>query len=517
VPYKGDIKIMCLVGLDIGTTSIKASAFDLNGKLMAHSYREFTSIQPQVGWSEINPNELFSYTKLIISEITAQIYEPVDVISISSQGQAVLPIDKDGNALYNIITTVDRRTTEQYEWWLNNLDPKEGYKQTGLPIDSIYTINKIMWHKQNNPGIYDQAWKFCCVQDYMVFLLCGEAMIDYSLAGRSMMLNPQTKQWNKEILDLANIDHNKLSTLAPSTTVAGTLRNSLAKELGLSDKTPIVVGGHDQACGAIGAGVNKPGLAMNSLGTVDALVVVLSSFTIDEVLQNFNYPCYAHANNQHYLSMAINPNSGSLIKWFKNMFCTEEETYAKKFGLDTYNYILEKASNEISNIYILPHFVGSSAPISDPNSTGAIIGLRISNDKNDICRALLDSLTYEMRQNVLAFESTGNKISEIRAIGGGAKSNKWLQIKADIFQKPVVTLQVGEAASLGAAILGGVGIGMFSSVEEGIERMVKIKSTFEPNVSLREAYEERYNDYLSLYPRLKDLSKNISERKMAGV
>lgn len=508
---------MCLVGLDMGTTGVKALAFDIDGNQLAYSYREYQLIHPKLGWSELDPSEVLSCTKTVLIEMASKLTVPVDVISISSQGQAMLPIDKNGNALYNIIVTNDGRTIPQYNWWLENVDQKEAFKHTGLPFASMYTINKIMWHKQNNPEIYEKAWKFCCVQDFIIFMLCGETMMDYSLAGRTMMLNPQTKKWDERILELAGIDKNKLSTLVPSTTVAGMLRPTIAKELGLSIDTAIVVGGHDQACGAIGAGVTRPGMAMNALGTVDALVAVLPKFTLSDILLRNNYPCYPHAYNNQYISMAINPNGGLLLKWYKNTFCGDEKAYAEQHGLDIYDYIIEKATNKISDIYVLPHLEGTGTPISDPESTGAIVGLRLTSNKNDICRAVLDSLAYDMRQNILMMESTGNNINEIRTIGGGAKSQKWLQIRADIFQKKVVTLKVGEAASLGAAILGGIGIGAFKNEQEAVERMVKVNKVFEPNKSLKEQYEEHYLEYLTVYPSLKELSHKICRRNIVKV
>ncbi len=508
---------MCLVGLDMGTTGVKACAFDLKGGLLGSAYREYPLLHPQAGWSELCPRTVVSSMKEVLAELGAGIEAPIGAISVSSQGQAVLPIDREGRPLYNIIVTMDGRTTPQHRWWMENVDSSRVYERTGLSFASIYTVNKIMWHRQNNPELYERAWKFCCVQDYIIHELCGELLMDYSLAGRTMMLNPREKRWDEWVLGLAGIDLGKLSRLAPSTTVAGTLRPGLARELGLSPDIRIVVGGHDQACGAIGAGVVRPGMAMNALGTVDALVAVLPGFSESSVMLKNNYPCYPHALHDHYITMAINTNSGLLLKWFKNTVCSEEKAYAKANGLDPYDYIIGKIPDGISDLYVLPHLEGAGTPIMDPEATGAIVGLRLTTGKDELCRAVLESLTYDMRQNVEALEAAGNRLDEIRAVGGGAKSQKWLQIKANIFGKPVVALEVTEAASLGAAILGGVGIGLFPDGESAAGEMVRTGRTFEPDASVKQAYDERYAGYLTLYPSLKELSHSIRRRGEPGI
>lgn len=504
---------MCLIGLDLGTTGVKAIAFDINGKLLASSYRDYPLIHPKSGWSELDPVNLYNNVEAVLAEVAGKLERPVKAIGISSQGQAVVPIDKDGKALYNIIVTFDGRTIPQYNWWRNNTKSNEIFAHTGLPLSSIYTVNKIMWHRQNNPDIYEKAWKFCCIQDYIVYLLSGVAAIDYSLAGRTMMLNPQKKDWDEKVLELANIDRNKLSTLVPSITVVGNVKNTIARRLGLPDNTPIIVGGHDQTCGALGAGVIHPGMAMNATGTVDALLVVLPKFTTNDVLLNNNYCCYPHSCNENYVSLAINPNGGLLLKWYKNTFCREEILSAQENGSDVYTDIINNSSDKISDIYVLPHFEGAGTPILDPESLGAIIGLRVSHTKREISRAVLDSIAYDMRQNIDAMEkSTGNIISEIRAIGGGAKTPKWLQIKADIFGKKIITLKVSESAAMGAAILAGIGIGEFSSFQEATDQMVKIDRVYIPNNEVKAEYNERFKEYTSIYPALKELNHRINRR-----
>lgn len=503
---------MCFVGLDMGTSGIKALAFDEKGMQLGAAYREVTLLKPQPGWCEHDPREVLAKTKSVLAELSARLPAKMDVIAISSHGQAVLPVDEDGEPLYNIIVTMDGRTIPQYEWWKRNADPKELYRLTGLPLASIYTVNKIMWHLSGKDIAPEKIRKFLCVQDYVVNVLTGNAYIDYSLAGRTMMLSPQRKVWDETILGMAGIEEDKLARLVPSTTIAGMIRTSLAKELGIPEGVRIVVGGHDQACGALGSGVVRPGMAMNAIGTVDALVSVLPRFTLDEVFLKNNYPCYPHVLPDRYLTMAINTNGGLSLKWYRDAFCKEEKERCAAAGEDVYTHIIEECPDRPSEIYFLPHLAGAGTPVSDPLSAGAFVGLRLSHEKGDLTRAVLDSLAYEMRQNIEAIESTGTSIEEIRAIGGGAKTGKWLQIKADIFQKRIVTMRASESAALGAAILGAVGIGAFSSCEEAVETMVATGEAYEPDPAMRPEYDERYAEYLSVYPALKEVNHALSGR-----
>jgi xylulokinase len=511
--HPDEVAHMNRIGLDLGTTGVKALLLPADGGVPSLAYREYPLLHPRIGWAELRPLDVLTAVREVLTETAPRLTRSApSVIAISSQAQAVVPVAKDFTPLDNIIVTMDGRTIPQYEWWRDSVDAWAVYQKTGTPFSSISTVNKIMWHKANNPGLYERAWKFCCVQDFVLGVLCGEALIDYSLAGRTMMFNPRLGRWDEDVLALAGLKVEKLSRPVPSTTVAGTLRPGLAGEIGIPAATRIVVGGHDQCCGALGAGVNRPGLAMNALGTVDALVVVGHEFTASTDLMNRCLPCYPYVIPNAYVSMAINTSNGIMLQWFRDTLCGEECSEAVRRRLDPYAHIIDSAADTPADLFVLPHLQGADIPAPDPYSAAAFIGLRATTDKSQMIRAVLDSLSYEMKQNIVAFEENGHSIREIRAIGGGAKSAKWLQIKADIYQKPVVSMQVGEAAALGAAILGGIGAGFYRSADDAVEDLVRPGVRYEPDARHSGVLETRFAEYRRLYPALRDVNHLLSER-----
>lgn len=501
------------IGLDLGTSGVKALLLPADGGEPSLVYRKYPLLYPRTGWAELRPQDVLAAVCDVLTE-TARNLTPSapGVIAVSSQAQAVLPVTQGFTPLYNIIVTMDARTIPQYDWWRNIADAWTVYQKTGTPFSSISTVNKIMWHKENNPALYERAWKFCCVQDFVLGYLCGEALIDYSLAGRTMMFNPGRKTWDEDVLAQAGLDAEKLSRPVSSTTVAGTLRPGLAEKIHFPASTRLVVGGHDQCCGALGAGVNRSGLAMNALGTVDALVVVNSEFVVTKSLMERCLPCYPYVTPDAYASMAINTGNGIMLQWFRDTLCHEESRKAAEQELDAFALIIDSAADSPADIFVLPHLQGADTPVPDPHSAGAFVGLRATTDKGQLIRALLDSLTYEMKQNIVALEENGYSIHEIRAIGGGAKSSKWLQIKADIYQKPVVSMRVNEAAALGAAILGSIGAEFYSDEAEAVNHLVHPGIVYEPDDHRKDDIETRFAEYRRLYPALREINHVVSER-----
>ncbi len=497
---------MSLLGLDIGTTGCKAVAFDEEGALLSGAYREYTLSHPKPGWTELDANLLWDKIKEVIFEVSTQTRsDPIKALSVSTQGEAVVPVGRDGELLYNFIITFDKRCKPQYQWWQEKVGKEKIFQITGMPLHPMYTINKIMWLKENERDIYRKVYKFLCVEDFVIFKLGALPTIDYSLAARTMCFNIREKKWSEKILSLAGVSEELLSDAKPSGYPVGKVNSKIAEELALKRNVVVVTGGHDQPCGALGAGVVTPGLVMNAIGTSDVLCPTIRKPLLNKKMLENNYCCYPHICPDIYTTISVNLTGGLLLRWYRDTFCFEEKMEAKRTGRDVYDIIVEKASSEPVDVYILPHFVGSGTPTLDSNSKGAILGLTIDTTKEDISRAILDSNNYDLRLNMDKLQQIGIPIEEIRAIGGGAKSKKWLQLRADVLGKRVCTLKVSEAVSLGAAILAGVGIDTFDSPQEGARQWVKIDRIFEPDIKQHAHYRERYQNYLKIYPALKEL------------
>jgi len=501
---------MSLLGLDIGTTGCKAVVFSLEGKVLSTAYREYPLLYPQPGWAELDMRLVLEKIKESIRQVSSQVKkDPVKALSISTQGEAFAPVDKKGNLLSHSPVSFDARGESFVQWWRKTLGAEKIMKITGQPLHPMFSLNKIMWLKENRPHIYSKTWKFLCCEDLIIYKLGLSPTIDYSLASRTMAFDVLKKRWSEEILSLVDIDKSLLSEVVPPGTIIGKIPQKIADDLSLSSKVMVVTGGHDQPCGALGAGVREEKIAMDATGTVECIASIFKEPHLNRRMLENNFTCYPHTVPQFYITLAFSFTGGSLLKWFRDTLGKEEKEEAKKRGKDVYSILIDKATPGPSPLYLLPHFTTTGTPYMDPNSSGAILGLSLDTSKADLIKAILEGVSFEMKYNLSLLEEIGIPIEELRAIGGGAKSRKWLQLKADLYDKKLVSLQVSEAASLGAAILAGVATGEYSSLEEAVEATVKIKETFYPQEKKRRIYKEKFQIYKDIYPTLKDLNHRI--------
>ena len=502
---------MSLLGIDVGTTGCKAVAFNPEGKMLVQAYREYPLLHPNSGWSELDIKNLWCSIEDSLCEVNNILtYDPVESLSVSSQGEAVIPIDCFGNALYNCIVSFDHRTLDQAKWWEQSFGAKNVFHITGMPLHAMYSINKIMWFRDNRPDIFTKTAKFVCIEDFVNFRLAGAYAIDWSLAGRTMAFDIINKCWSQTMLDKANILPNLLSKPVPAVTAIGTISKQMADKLGFQKNVIVAAGGHDQPCGALGAGVIKPGVAANAMGTVDVICPVLAEPVFSQKMLDCNYCCYSHVDPGRYISVAFNLTGCLLLRWYRDTFCKEEQTRAVLSNRSVYEIIIEEASSDIKDIFFLPHLTGAGTPYLDSNSRGVLAGLTIDTTKADISKAVLDSTNYEMKLNIDLMNKVGINITELRAIGGGAKSEKWLQMRANCFNIPISSVNVSEAASLGAAMLGGIASGRFKSVSEVVGAMVKPGKTFEPDMNKNKQYEEKFQYFQELYPSMKRFNHLIT-------
>ncbi len=500
---------MSLLGLDVGITGCKAVAFDLNGAMLAQAYREYPLYQPQPGWMEFEPAEVWTAVKAVIRDVTAATAatagDPVRALCIATHGESVAPVDAQGRPIYRFITAIDTRAAEQARWWGETLGRERIFAITGMPLHPMYTINKLMWLRQHEPGVFAAAERFLCMPDFLFSQLSVPPAMDYSLAARTMAFDVNRLAWSEEILALADLDASRLSRPVASGTVLGEIAPAVAAELGLPRGVLAVVGGHDHACGSVGCGAIAGGIVMDSTGTVECVAVASAKLVLDPKLLASNLPIASHAAPGMYMVLGWTSVGGALLRWYRDNFARAEMAEAAATGQSVYDLILAQASAGPSPVLILPHFVGSGTPALDPASKGAILGLNLSTTAGQIIKGILDSVTYEIKLSVDAMEAAGIVVRELRAMGGGAKSSLWLQTKADILGKPVAAMDVAEAPCLGCAILAGVATGVFPSVEAGVAVMVRRGRVYEPDPALHTRYMEKAALFGQVYPALVEL------------
>jgi len=330
------------------------------------------------------------------------------------------------------------------------------------------------------------------------------------MAARTMAFDINKKEWDPWILDGCDISKEKLSTLVPSGEHIGNIREDIAAVLGISKQAEIYSGGHDQACSSLGAGVLHKGSAMDSLGSTESILCVDDHATIRSEMQELNLPCYPYVVNNLYAYLTFLSSSGSILKWLRNNFLKFDDkgTYAEMDKEIENNY------KDPSEVFVLPHFSGSGTPYLDFDSKGIIAGLSLDTNRFLIYKGILEGTAFEGRLNIESMKKCGIEVNELKCVGGGSKSDLWLQIKADIMKKKIFALEVSETGCLGAAILAGIGIGCFNNANEAVQKYVKVRKEFTPNQEMVESYDHIYEKYLNLYELSKELQIDRAGKRM---
>ncbi|MDE0089487.1 MAG: FGGY family carbohydrate kinase [Candidatus Poribacteria bacterium] len=501
---------MSLLGIEVGTTGCKVIAFREDGEILAQAYGEYQLIHPQPGWSELDSNVVWENVSSGIREVAAQTKsDPIEAISVASQGEAVTPISGNCDVLANAITTFDSRTTGICEEILQDISPLEVMQITGMPPSNIHTLAKLVWIQRNHPEIYKEVWKFFGFEDFVNFRLGVQPAVDYSLAARTMCFDIINKCWSEKMLGLADVDVSLLPDTVPSGTIIGEIGTKVSGELGLPKGVVVVAGGHDQPCGALGAGIIRGGELMDATGTVECIAPAFDEPVINQQMIDGNFACYPHVVDGLYVTLGFVSSGGVVLRWFRDTLAQAEVAKAAAEERDVYDILLEDIPETPGTAMLLPHFTGSGTPHLDLESKGAIVGLTLSTTKGELVKAILEGISYEIKQNLTMLEDAGVEINEVRAIGGGAKSEKWLQLKADMFNKKVIALDISEGVCLGTAILSGTAIGKYSSIEEAVDLLVKSQKVYYPREEIAQQYDEKLKVYEQIYPALRDLNDQL--------
>jgi len=509
---------MSLMGLDIGTTGTKAIIFDEEGRILAGAYREYPMLQPRPGWMELDPHEVWRNVAQAVSEAASGARrDPVEAFAISVLGEASVPVAKDGAVLGNSILGFDSRTSELFDKWIANQDRGEIMRICGQPPSQMFSIVKLMWIKHNQPALYRKMARYLTFDAFAHSKLGLEPHVDYSMAARTMAFDIHKKAFSKELCKWANVRADLFCPAVATGTAVGKLGRKAAKELGLPTGCLVVAGSHDQPAGALGSGVTQPRVAMDATGTVECFAVAMQSPVVNQTMLKHNLACYPHAAEGLYVALAFNFTGGSLFRWLRDNFARAEAEEAARTGRNVYDLLIEQMSGEPTDLLVMPHFMMTGTPHMDGNPVGAIVGLTLSTRRGEFLRAALEGIGYEMKLNVDILEQAGVKVDEFRAIGGGAKSDFWLQLKADMYNRRVVKLAVPEAASLGMAIAAGLAAGVYSSASEAAAELIEPEATFVPDRGRARYYDGKLAQYRELYGALKEWQRKVGFRCEAGL
>jgi len=494
---------MAVIGLDIGTTGCKAIVFGDDWGVLGRASREYPIISPLPGIAEQDAQLVWDLAIETLSEAVRASAAAPRALALSVQGEAIIPVDGGGVPIRRAILGMDTRTGNETRRLAERFGEETLFARTGMPMHTMNPITKLLWLHEHEPAVWRDAAQFLLYEDYFLKRLGGSAHISHCLASRTQMYDLHTSGWADDMLAACDIDPRRLAQLAPvAGGPVGTLRRDVARRVGLSGEVVLVSGGHDQACASLGSGVTRAGLAMVSTGTAEVVEVALQSPTLCEALRKGYISIYRHVVPGLYLSMTLNHSGGLSLRWFRDTLCRDKMDAARGGAADAYDLILADAPAGPTDLMFLPHFCGAGTPMVDPTSKGAILGLSFATTQASLAKAVLEGLTFELRVNLDLLRDSGVAIEQLHAVGGGAKSALWLQLKADICGVPLKVPRVTEAACLGAGILAAVGAGVCPDVHSAVAAAVRFDRLVEPDAAAHKAYTERYALYRQLYPSL---------------
>ncbi|MDR1612166.1 MAG: sugar kinase [Planctomycetota bacterium] len=493
------------LGVDIGTSGVKASLVDLDGGIVASARRKFRILGLEDDYRELDPLEIAAGAKDAVREAAgAAGARGIDLILVSALGEAIVPADAAGRPLANCIIGSDRRGAEELDE-IRSLIPDAALTAiTGLNLSVIYSLNKILHIRKHRPEVYARVRKFFLVADYFVHLLTGEALIDYSMASRTLAFDIGRKDWSPTILSRVGVDPGLFSRPALAGTVAGTVRPAVAAELGLPAGVRVAIGAHDHICNALGAAAVRSGHCSNAVGTTEGITAILAGPLQPELVAKHNISCEPFVVDDMYNTVAWHNTAGALINWLLDICLGPDRTAEASRTLLA---ALDRDSrHEPGRLLALPHFSGATAGRMDDKAKGAILGLTLGTSRGDLYRGLIEGACYECRLILDALRHSGIPVEQVHVSGGGSRSSFWVQAKADILGMPVTVARVADSGALGAAVLASVVCGRHRDLEAAAAAIIGPGAVVEPIAANVRAYGERYREYLELYGKTRAAS-----------
>jgi xylulokinase len=506
-----------LMGIDLGSTSLKAIIFDLEGRIISSASRptELSHLdKDHPTWAFWEPEKIWQGTAAAIKEAVEKIDNPAKIkgVAVTGFGMDGVPVDKEGNWLYPFISWHCPRTEPQSRNWSEKVGAEHIFSIAGKQVMHIDTIYRLIWMKENHPEILQKTDKWLLIEDFINFMLCGRRATDYSMASCTSVLDQRSRNWSRELIDSAGIDIDLFPEVLPSGTYLGEVNAKAASVTGLSEGTPVILGGHDYLCSALAVGAFRPDVVMDITGTWE--IILQSSpqpnLTGDVFRAGLTIDSHVAKDAYAYIGAAV---SADMLEWFRKHYGFEEKSLAAESGKTDWDFLMEKvdaAPPGANGAFFLPHFQGAGNPINDTRSLGAFIGLSNAAGKGSMLRALIEGLNYQGREILDSLESALKlKSTKIVAVGGVVRNSFWMQNKADITGKVIEIAGEEESTALGAALLAGIGVGLYKDDNDAYTRTYRAGKTYHPNASLTAKYDQYYNIYKEIYPALKDINRKI--------
>ncbi len=499
---------------DLGTTGNKATLYDVEGRLVDSAFYGYATEYAHPRWAEQDPEDWWK----AVCTSTHQLLEQTGVrrddiacITFSGQMMAAVPLDRNARPLRTAIIWADQRSTEQVNWLLERVSFDEMYTITGHRLSESYSLLKMLWIRDHQPDIYRRAHKFVHAKDAMVARLTGNFVTDMSDASGMDLYDLATGAWSPRILEAAEVDPAQLPDVYRSIDVVGEVLPSVAEEVGVAAGTPVVIGGGDGVCASTGAGVVAEGAAYNSVGSSAWIALATSKPLLDPAYRTF---CYCHLVPGMFMPTGTTQSAGASYQWARDQVCGAESIAAQALNLNFYELMNGRAAQSppgANGLLFLPYLMGERSPYWNPKARGAFVGLTIRHTHADMLRAVLEGVTMNLCMTLDAFRTQGARVDAMRLIGGGAKGRLWNQIMADVYGLPIHRLAIlDEATSMGAALAGGVGVGLYPGFEMATA-MNPVAEVIEPNPQAQAVYTELYPLFQETYAALVPVYDRLAE------
>jgi xylulokinase len=499
-----------LLGIDLGSTSLKAIIYDTQGNVVARAQRATKKCHPEPEhpeWVTWAPEQIWGDSAAACREAIEKLDDPsaIRAVAVTGMGMDGVPMDESGNWLYPFISWHDPRTGPQFEWWQKNITAEKVFSIGGNPLWPINSALRILWIKENEPGIYRKTYKWLLIEDFLNHKLCGRFATDYSMASCTLLFDQRERDWSQVLLDDAGIPREMMPEPHPSGTPLGEVHAEASKMTGIPEGTPVILGGHDHLCSALPVGAFKAGSVLNITGSWETVITVSDDPALNPLLFRSGITVQSHVARGLYGVWGGNP-AGEMVEWFRRQLAVPlgcEDGEDPGFDWQQLVHIGQKSPPGADGVLFLPHLSASACPIVDPKSFGAFVGLSTRTTRGDMFRAVIEGLDYQFLDIVGAMQKgLGFEAKEFIAVGGATRNRFWMQNKADMVGRPIVVPEVEEATPLGAAILAGIGTELFADEQDAFDRVAKKSETFEPDEKNHSFYRERFEFYSQLYPAL---------------
>ena len=484
---------MLYIGIDLGTSAVKLILMNEKGKIYNTVTKEYPLYFPKSGWSEQNPEDWFEKTVDGLKQLT-EMYNKKEIAGISFGGQmhGLVILDGNDNIIRPAILWNDGRTGKETEYLNNTVGEEKLSEYTANIAFAGFTAPKLLWLKENEADNFKRISKIMLPKDYIAYCLSGIFCTDYSDASGTLLLDVKNKRWSKEMLDICSVNENMLPRLFESYEVVGTIKDDIAELLGFDRTVKIIAGAGDNAAAAIGTGTVGDGMCNISLGTSGTIFI---SENIFRNTKNHAIHSFAAADGGYHL-MGCMLSAASCNKWWMDDILKTDEYFKEQEN------IVKLGEN---NVFFLPYLMGERSPHNDPNARAAFIGISMDTTRTEMTQAVLEGVAFGLRDSLEAAKGMGIKIDRTKICGGGAKSELWRKIIANVLNIEIDVPQIEEGPSYGAAVLAAIGCGEYNTVDEAVKAMTGTADTVIPDREIASKYDEKYNIFRNIYPLIKNI------------